>query len=429
VLLLPAGLDSHLTPAQLEAVLAHELCHVRRRDNLTSAIHMVVEAAFWFHPLVWFVGARMVEERERACDEHVLRVCAEPQVYAESILNVCKRYVESPLACVSGVGGSDLRKRVAAILVNRVGSHLSLARKMTLGTVAVLALVLPLVAGMLSASAAATSDQAAGAAAPIPKFDVVSIKPCEPNAPSQSRAGGGTPITSPGRLYLQCYRLSTMITEAYLYFADGRAHGLSSVIDVGVEGGPDWMNSERYLIEATTGQSVAPAMMRGPMLQAILEDRFKLKVRRVAREMPIYELVVGQSGAKVAPYTGNDCVIRDAAAWPPPALPAGQRYCGDRSRVEADRVIREGVTTLTELVSLLGAGFDRPLVNATGIAAPVSYRFEYSREGERDDRQATVIAALKNQLGLEVRAGKGPRDFLMIDHAERPRPNGPEAGQ
>ena len=58
---------------QLEAVIAHELCHVRHRDNLIAAIHMFVETVFWFHPLVWWIGKRMVEERERACDEEVLR--------------------------------------------------------------------------------------------------------------------------------------------------------------------------------------------------------------------------------------------------------------------------------------------------------------------------------------------------------------------
>ena len=66
VLLLPEGITDRLTPAQLEAVLAHQLCHVRRRDNLTGAIHMVVEAAFWFHPLVWWIGSRLVDEAEQA---------------------------------------------------------------------------------------------------------------------------------------------------------------------------------------------------------------------------------------------------------------------------------------------------------------------------------------------------------------------------
>jgi bla regulator protein blaR1 len=97
VLLLPAGILESLTTDQLEAVIAHELCHVRRRDNLTAAIHMIVEAVFWFHPLVWWIGARLVEERERACDEEVLRQGSDPQVYAEGILKVCKSYLESPL--------------------------------------------------------------------------------------------------------------------------------------------------------------------------------------------------------------------------------------------------------------------------------------------------------------------------------------------
>ncbi|HXE63884.1 MAG TPA: M56 family metallopeptidase, partial [Bryobacteraceae bacterium] len=81
VLILPAGITESLTPAQLDAVLAHELCHVRRRDNLTAAIHMMVEVIFWFHPLVWWLRARLVEERERACDEEVT---GDPQTFAEA---------------------------------------------------------------------------------------------------------------------------------------------------------------------------------------------------------------------------------------------------------------------------------------------------------------------------------------------------------
>src|SRR5262249_54214825 len=116
ILLLPEGIGERLNDAQLEAILAHELCHVRRRDNLTATIHMAVQAVFWFHPLVWWLGARLVDERERACDEEVLRLGNRPQVYAAGILNVCKLYVESPLACVSGVTGADLKKRIGSIM-------------------------------------------------------------------------------------------------------------------------------------------------------------------------------------------------------------------------------------------------------------------------------------------------------------------------
>src|SRR5581483_9015454 len=118
-LLLPEGIEDCLTPRQLQAVLAHELCHARRRDNLTAAVHMAVEALFWFHPLVWWIGARLVETRELACDQAVLAGGGEPREYAEAILNVCKRYVESPLACVAGVTGADLKRRIQAMLSAR----------------------------------------------------------------------------------------------------------------------------------------------------------------------------------------------------------------------------------------------------------------------------------------------------------------------
>ena len=114
VLLWPEGISARLEDAHLEAILAHELRHVRRRDNLAAAIHMVVEAIFWFHPLVWWLGARLVEERERSCDEEVLQLGSERKTYAESILKVCEFCVESPLACVSGVAGADLKKEDGA---------------------------------------------------------------------------------------------------------------------------------------------------------------------------------------------------------------------------------------------------------------------------------------------------------------------------
>ena len=127
ILLLPEGIAARLTPSELEAVLAHEFCHVRRRDNLFASIHMLVEAVFWFHPLVWWIGARLVEERERACDEEVLTVGNRPDVYADAILNVCKIYVESPLPCVSGVTGAGIGRRIEAIMARseerRVGKE------------------------------------------------------------------------------------------------------------------------------------------------------------------------------------------------------------------------------------------------------------------------------------------------------------------
>jgi len=105
ILMLPNGIVDHLTPKQLDLVLAHELSHWRRRDNLTAALHMVVEAIFWFHPLVWWIGRQLVVERERACDEHVLAAGGDPWAYADSIVAVCRFYMKSPIACAADSPG------------------------------------------------------------------------------------------------------------------------------------------------------------------------------------------------------------------------------------------------------------------------------------------------------------------------------------
>ena len=120
ILVWPEGISERLDDAQLQAVIAHELWHVRRRDNLAAAFHMLVEAIFWFHPLVWWLGTRLVEERERACDEEVLEFGSERQIYAESILKVCEFCVGSPLPCVSGVTGADLKQRMVHIMSEHV---------------------------------------------------------------------------------------------------------------------------------------------------------------------------------------------------------------------------------------------------------------------------------------------------------------------
>ncbi len=149
VLLVPEGITEQLSPSQLEAVLAHELCHVSRRDNLFASIHMIVEMLFWFHPLVWWIGARLLEERERACDEEVLNLGNQPRVYADAILNVCKLYAESPLACVSGVTGSDIKRRIEAIMTNRRGQTLNRAKKILLASAGFAAVAGPVMIGVL----------------------------------------------------------------------------------------------------------------------------------------------------------------------------------------------------------------------------------------------------------------------------------------
>src|ERR1700678_1894810 len=132
ILLWPAGISQQLQDAHLETILAHEVQHVRRRATLPAAVYMVVQAVFWFYPLVWWLGARLVEERERACDEEVLQLGIAAQIYAESILKTCEYCVESPLACISGVTGADLKQRIIRIMTRGPEEKLGLASKLLL---------------------------------------------------------------------------------------------------------------------------------------------------------------------------------------------------------------------------------------------------------------------------------------------------------
>ncbi|HLK62816.1 MAG TPA: M56 family metallopeptidase [Bryobacteraceae bacterium] len=432
VLMLPQNIEEHLTAPQLTAVMAHELAHIRRRDNLFSAIHMVVEALFWFHPLVWWIGTRLVEERERACDEEVLHQGNQPIDYAEGILNICKLYVESPLACVSGVTGSNLRKRVETILANRLSAQLGITRKLLLGSACVLALALPFVIGMLHAPLLRAQGK------PIPKFEVTSVKPCrDPNSGGRNGGRNGSGAASAGRVDLPCRTVKDLISSAYLLYANGQNNPLSPMV-VPIEGGPAWINSERYQVSATSASAVSPALLRGPMMQALLEDRFQLKIHREFREGPAYALTIAKGGTKLHPTQNGSCV--DIMTTHPSALEPGQKICGSsRSKRSGPNLTWEvpGMT-LDDYCKLLSFGLGRPVINQTDLQGLFDYKLMFAADESlpgllnrpaRDDTASdeppgpTIFTALVQQLGLKLDPTRGSKEFLVIDRIEKPAEN------
>ena len=427
ILLLPVGIAEHLTPPQLEAVLAHELCHVRRRDNLFASLHMIVEALFWLHPLVWWIGAKLVEERERACDEEVLRLGGEPHVYAAGIVNVCKLYVESPLVCVSGITGANLQKRIEAIMTNRLVLRLNFAKKTALTVAGIAALALPVAVGVLTAPRIRAQSAGRG----VPKFETSSIKPCS-DQPGLKRGGGYA--SSAGRLNTGCMALAGadnlgLIQRAYVRFADGHPHWPGIVP---ITGGPAWIGSALYDIEARAEGNPSEAMMQGPMLQALLEDRFQLKMHRETREVPVYSLTVAQGGPRLISFTEGSCAPMPLAV-PMPKLAPGEEYCKVRVGVRPPAVDAQG-STLAEFSQMLTLVLDRPVVDKTGIAGKFDIHLEFAineatprflpggdlaRFADAPGGAPSIFTAMK-QLGLELEPAQGSSDFLVIDHVERP---------
>lgn len=153
VVMLPAALLGRLTEVQIAAVMAHEREHIARHDNLKSHIHRLVETLFWFHPLVWFIGRQLLEERERACDEAVLERGHDAGEYASGILTVCRQCaaVHSRHAVAALAG--NLTQRIRQILNGRSPVSLGFVKAFVLTVSTLLVGVAPLLAGAIDDAA------------------------------------------------------------------------------------------------------------------------------------------------------------------------------------------------------------------------------------------------------------------------------------
>ena len=165
VVLMPEFMADSLDDAEMEAVMLHELAHVLRRDNLTGNVQMALCCAFWFHPLVWFVRRRLLDEREHACDEKVLESFEAPRAYASGILKVVRFCSGWGVAGVSGVAGSDLRRRVENIMKNDVNRATTVAHCVLLGAAAAAAIIFSAGAGLTNLARAQEGGRGAAVSA------------------------------------------------------------------------------------------------------------------------------------------------------------------------------------------------------------------------------------------------------------------------
>jgi bla regulator protein blaR1 len=468
VLILPEGITDRLTPAQFKAVLAHELCHVRRRDNLIAAIHMFVETVFWFHPFPWWIENRMVEERERACDEDVLRVVGEPQVYAEGILNVCKLYVESPTVCVSGVTGADLKKRIQSIMRNEVMRKLNLTKKVVLAVAATASLAVPIFVGVMNAPLVlAQALPIPSDSATRPHFEVASVKPA---GPMQGRGLGN--ISTRAGIPGYCVQKDTIDADR----VDIRCYSLGKLIWIWAFGIPpqrivapawmgdaesDWSDGPKFDISAKlpegSSRDQVPAMLRD-----LLATRFNLTTHREYRDQSVYALVAAKGGLALQSASQNSDAPQAAAnsqttepsnmngvqfyvtRLPNPDNPGSQIWIMNSQRMgtvrksetggpnfieryEASSITLDG---LADLLTVAGIG-PEPVVNATGDQGRYQITLNLSRaeleailNGPHDhaDVQSAGLKAARDalkKLGLELERRKAPIEVLVIDNLEK----------
>jgi uncharacterized protein (TIGR03435 family) len=248
-------------------------------------------------------------------------------------------------------------------------------------------------------------------AQPAPKFEVASVKLSTGCANSGSRGGAGRESVSPDRLELKCRTVKSFIQTAY-----GR--------DIAISGGPAWTDAERYDIDAKAEAAQDTATLRGPMLQALLADRFKLRIHRETKEVPVYALTVGKGVPKLQPAQPGKCTARGAPRQP--GLPS----CG----IFAPSPAKDGSymynTTLPYFCAQLSLVMDRQVIDKTGIDGAFDIFIETSPTpaAEPGDHSLTgqlgsdILSAIQ-KMGLKLGSAKGPKEFLVIDRVERPSEN------
>jgi uncharacterized protein (TIGR03435 family) len=320
-----------------------------------------------------------------------LRATGDPDVYAEGILNVCRFYLASPLANVSGITGAGLKRRIAAIVANRTADSLSLGRKLLLTAAAAAALAAPIAVGILYAPPSQAQSRATTAP---PAFEAASVKPTQ---------GGRTRSIEPGRITYLDTTLGDFIAMAYGL----KRYQIS---------GPDWiMNADRsgrYDVVATAGRPVSADEIKR-MLGPLLADRFHLAFHRETRELPVFALVVARGGPKFKqPGDGGA---------PPPPTPdgAGGLFFKNYS-----------MAMLADWLSFLPS-LGRPVIDRTALEGPYSFHanlFDLPKDASpvdmkmamgRSDGNDVIFSTLAEQLGLKLEARKAPIEMLVVDHADK----------
>lgn len=252
------------------------------------------------------------------------------------------------------------------------------------------------------------------------KFEVASVK--------QNLDCGRLPVSAPepgpGRLVLTCIPVESLL---YVAFTEPTA----GFPRLPIEGAPDWTRSELYTVEALADPSASQAEMRGPMLRALLEERFRLKAHVETRQVPVYELVVARSGSKLR-QAAEECAPLTAG------MPRGEkRPChvltGMGPTPGSLKVDLES-TTVETFANRLSNLVERPVIDQTGLsgtfdivmefapdqATPRSYRPERVAP---DPTKPGVFTAIQEQLGLKLDSARGPGKVLVVDQIERPTEN------
>jgi uncharacterized protein (TIGR03435 family) len=416
-ILLPPAAAMGLSPQQLEAVLAHELAHIKRHDYLVNVAQVVVETLFFYHPVVWWVSKQIRVERELCCDDVAVRSCGDAVGYARALTALARRSLGAPELSIAATGGS-LKYRVQRLL-GAAPREIVPSGAPGVIAVSVAAALLAMNIDRLEALGEAQGEQ--------PRFEVASIKRNTLNdriVVIQSQNG---------RFTARGYTLGMLVQQAY------------QVQEFQIADGPDWIESERFDIIANEPAAGATSVAAGPvapgpgqprprdlMLRALLEERFNLSVHKETRERPVYALVPARSDGRLGSNltrTTVDC-----------ATARGPEACG--TSVGPGYIRARGVTiaqlaTAFSRLTMTGSSLNRLVVDRSGLEGAFDAEVRFTPENipqlgpgplpgglpPIDPNGPSIFTAVQEQLGLKLDAQRGPVEVLVIDRVERPTEN------
>jgi uncharacterized protein (TIGR03435 family) len=275
------------------------------------------------------------------------------------------------------------------------------------------------------------------------EFEVASIKPAT-GCDAPGRGGRGTAAT-PGRLNLECTTLEDLILGAYVIFKNP-AKPLMKRFQI--TGGPAWISKDRYTLAAKSADGNASmGQMFGPMLRALLQERFALKLHEETRDGAVFRLTVAKGGLKAKATPEGGCVQLNMNGPPQGVPPKGEgrtATCGEQRTQSSRGAARLSFTgtgmTMADFAGFLSTHVGRDVIDETRLAGMFDLHMEYSPQDPAAGPAAggdagalpgaaspngwvSIFTALEEQVGLKLVAGKGPVAFLVIDRVEKPAEN------
>jgi bla regulator protein BlaR1 len=306
-----------------------------------------------------------------------------------------------------------------------MGKDFAFGRKLLLAGIGIAALAGPLIFGVVNVPRIrAQSAQTSGA--PVPSFEVVSIKP------NHSGDARSFVRLQPGRFTATAVPTKMLIQFAY----DSQDFQLS--------GGPGWINSEKYDIDAKEEDSAAQALQKLSqfeqmsqiqlMVRSLLADRFKLKISFETKDAAVYALVVANGGPKLSRATATPADTNGST----PQVQAPQ---GPRIGITGRGQITASGVPISMLAQVLSRQLGRQVVDKTGLNGNYDFTLQWTPDESQslggpegptptpavapppDSFGPSVFTAIQEQLGLKLESQKAPVEMIVVDHIEVPSEN------